>query len=430
MNLHYLPVGLNFKGKKVLVVGGGEVAFRKVEKLLSAGAQILVLSPELCSGLKELACSRKIEYQNLRFSPEVVEHPDFIVAATSSRMVNQEISIFAHTKKIPVCVVDDPSSSDFVFLATLFFKDFMIAISTDGNHPRISSRIRDFIRDHELELITEIISGKRHQEKREEGGKVYIVGAGPGAPELLTIRALALIKSADVIIKDYLVPEEIIKFSATRAKIMSLTQSEKRSGHGSRFRQQSLNQWMVQLAKEGKRVIRLKNGDPFLFGRGGEEVEYLISQGIPIEVIPGITSAIGASASIFLPLTHRGYSSAVTLITGRESEDKRKDYIDWQRLPKNGTIVIYMPIKNVEGLQRRLIEAGFQGETPAAVVEKATHPFQQRVFHTTLSNLSQTVKVNGIHSPAIIFVGETVKISAMTLQCLMDSKLEKGMQIS
>lgn len=430
MNLNFLPVGLNFKGKKVLLVGRGKVAFRKVQKLLLTGAQILVLSPEVCPGLKKLSSEGKIEYKSLRFFPETVEHPDFIVAATSSRMVNQEISSFARAKKIPVWVVDDPSSSDFIFHATLFFKDFMMAFSTDGSYPRVSSRIKDFVKDHEPELVTEIILGKRDQKRREEGGKVYIVGAGPGAPELLTIRALILIKSADVIIKDYLVPEEIIKFSGTQAKIISLPQSERRSGHGSRFRQQYLNQLMVQLAREGKKVIRLKNGDPFLFGRGGEEVEVLVSQGIPIEVIPGITSAIGASASIFLPLTHRGYSSIVTLITGQEGEDKRGESVDWQRLPKNGTIVIYMPIKNVEVLQRRLIEVGFQGETPAAIVKKATHPLHQRVFHSTLSNLSQTVKVNGIHSPAIIFVGETVKISALTLQCLMDNKLEKQIQAS
>jgi len=429
MKPHYLPMGFNLNGKKVVVVGGGEVAARKVHKLLSAGTKITVLSPVLCSSLKELSNSGMIEHKNLRFSPDALRDADLIIAATSSREVNAEVSTLAHEKKIPVCVVDDPSTSDFIFLATVSFGDFAIAVSTDGNHPGISSRIREFVEDHKIEFVTRVISGKRHQEKGEKGGKVYIVGAGPGNPELLTIRALALIKSADVIVKDYLVPEEIIRFSGTQAKIVSLRQSEKSPGHGSTFRQQYLNQLMVQFANKGKKVVRLKNGDPFVFGRGGEEVEYLMSQGIPVEVVPGITSALGASASIFLPLTHRKFASSFTVITGQEDMDKEEETTDWQRLPKNGTIVAYMPVKNAWGLQKHLIEAGFPDETPVAIVEKGTYP-SQRVFYSVLSNISKTVIENRICSPAIMFIGKAVIISAKTLQFFKGDDLEKQTQLS
>ncbi len=408
-------MGFNLKGKKVIVIGGGDVASRKVHKLLSAGANITVLSPVLCPDLKELSNSGMIEHKNLRFSPEALRDADMIIAATSSKEVNANVSTLAHERKVPVCVVDDPSISDFIFPATSSFRDFVIAISTDGNHPGISSRIREFVDDHKDELEIRVISGKRHQEKREKGAKVYLIGAGPGNPELLTIRALALIKSADVILKDYSVPKEIIRFSGTSAKVISLRPSENRATHGSKFRQQYLNQLMVRFAIEGKKVVRLKNGDPFVFGRGGEEVEYLVSQGIPIEVVPGITTALGAAASIFLPLTHRKFASTLTLITGQEDMDKDRETTDWKKLPKNGTIVAYMPVKNVQELQSHLTEAGFPDETPVAIVEKATYP-SQRAFHSVLSKLSQTVKENRIGSPAIMFIGETAKISYIALE--------------
>ncbi len=415
MKLHYLPIGINLKGKKVVVVGGGKVSSRKVHKLLSAGAEITVLSPSICNDLKELSNSGKIVYQNRMFSQDELENADLVIAATSSREVNAEVATLAREKNILVCVVDDPSSSDFIFLTTVSFGDFMIAVSTDGNSPGISSRIRNFVQDHETEFMTRVISGKRLEGKREEGGKVYMVGAGPGNPELLTIRALALIKSADVIIKDYLVPEEMIRFSGTSAKVLSLCPPESQSAHGSKFRQQYLNQLMVRFANQGKKVIRLKNGDPFVFGRGGEEVEYLLSQGISVEVVPGITSALGAAASIFLPLTHRRLASSLTLITGQEDMDKEKEATDWKRLPKDGTIVAYMPVKNVQRLQSHLIEAGFPGETPVAIVEKATYP-SQRVFYGALSNISKIIEDNKISSPAIMFIGETVKISYIALE--------------
>ncbi len=429
MKLHYLPIGLDVNRKKVVVVGGGEVAARKTHKLLSAGAKITVRSPVLCPRLKELSNSGMIAHQNKRFSPDVMENADLIIAATSSRKINAEVASLARKKKIPVCVVDDPSTSDFIFLASASFEDFMITVSTDGNHPGISSRIREFIEDHEIEFLTRIISGKRHHEEVQKRGKVYVVGAGPGNPELLTIRALAVIKNADVIIKDYLVPDEIIRFSSTPARVVSLRQSKKRSAHGSPFRQHYLNQLMVRFAKEGKEVVRLKSGDPLVFGRGGEEVEYLVSRGIPVEVVPGITSALGASASIFLPLTHRKIASTVTIITGQEDVLKEEETTDWRRLPKNGTIVVYMPVNNAGGLQRRLIDADFPGETPVAIVEKATHP-SQRVLYAVLSNISNTVREHRITSPAIFFIGETVKISAMTLQCLLADKSENRIHLS
>ncbi len=424
MKLQYFPIGFNLRRKKIVVIGGGKVASRKIHKLLIAGAKVTVISPTICPDLKKLYSSGLIEYRNLKFSPDALEDADMIISSTSSKETNVEVSLLAHERKIPVCVVDDPSISDFIFPATSFFRDFIIAISTDGKYPGISSRIKEFIDNHKEEIETRIISGKRNFERKAEKGKVYIVGAGPGNPELLTVRALALIKSADVIIKDYLVPEEIIKFSCTQAKVISLQPSENRVTHGSKFRQEYLNQLMIRFANEGKRVIRLKNGDPFVFGRGGEEVEHLLSHGIPVEVVPGITSALGAAASVFLPLTHRKFSSLFTVITGQEDMEKEEEMIDWNILPKNGTIVVYMPIKNASRLKRHLIDAGFPGEMPVAIVERATYP-SQRVFHSNISNLSKTIEENNVSSPAIIFIGETAGFSSIILESLNEIELKR-----
>lgn len=432
MKLHYLPIGFNLNGKKVVVVGGGKVAARKIHKLLSGGAKITVLSPVLCPDLKELSNSEMIEHKNLRFSPDALRDADMIIAATSSREINANVSTLAREKKVPVCVVDDPSISDFISLAVSSFGDFMIAVSTDGHDPGVSSRIRAFMDDHKYELAVRVVSGRRTEKRPEKRGKVYITGAGPGDPELLTIKALALMKSADVIIKDYLVPDDLIRFSGASAEVISLRPLEVRSAHGSKFRQHHLNQMMVGLALEGKTIVRLKSGDPFIFGRGGEEVEYLVSQGIPVEVVPGITSALGGAASICLPLTHRKFASSFTIITGQEDENKERETTDWSRLPQNGTIVAYMPVKNALRLQDHLMEAGFSSTTPAVIVEKATHP-SQRVFYSILSKIGQTVKENRLGSPAIMFIGETVKISSNireALQGIDEQKYEESNKLN
>lgn len=417
MKIKYLPVGLNVNGKRVIVVGGGRVASMKIKKLLSAGAMITVLSPVLCADLKGLSEKGIIEHKIARFHPDILGEADLLIAATSSKEVNSNISSLARERRIPVNVVDDPSISDFISLAISSFGNFMIAISTDGHDPGVSSRIREFMDEHKYELAVRVASGRRCGKRPEKRGKVYITGAGPGDPELLTIKALALMKGADVIIKDYLVPEEMIRFSGTSAEVISLRPLEVRSAHGSKFRQHHLNQMMVGLALEGKTIVRLKSGDPFIFGRGGEEVEYLVSQGIPVEVVPGITSALGAAASVFLPLTHRRFASSITMITGQEDLFKERETTDWNGLPKNGTIVVYMPVKNAPRLQERFIESGFPGNTPVVIVENANHP-SQRVFYSNLSNISCIVRDHRIGSPAIMFIGEAAKVSSNTREAL------------
>jgi uroporphyrin-III C-methyltransferase len=236
---------------------------------------------------------------------------------------------------------------------------------------------------------------------------VYIVGAGPGDPDLLTVRGLGLLRSADVVLHDYLVPEEILSLSSPKALRICYARRGKTAGHGSALKQEAIHRAMARFAREGKSVVRLKSGDPFVFGRGGEEAEYLAKEGIPFEIVPGITAAMGCAAAAGIPLTHRKLSSSATLLAGHEADGKGEPAIDWNRLPADGTLAVYMGVARIGELARNLVEkAGFSADTPFAVVESGTRR-GQRVLRGALSDLPRRAEEAGIRSPALLFVGKT-----------------------
>ncbi|NIO16517.1 MAG: uroporphyrinogen-III C-methyltransferase [Deltaproteobacteria bacterium] len=412
MELTYLPVGLALKGKEVLIVGGGSVAEQKVKKALASGAKVTVLSPRVSREIKKREDEGSIRVARKGFSPgSTLISADLVVAATSSRDINASVSEACRRAGVPVNVVDDPSLSDFIFLAVSSFDGFFLAVSSDGRNPGVSARIREFFDENREEIQKRVVRGKRYTAEKNGLGKVYLAGAGPGAPDLLTVRALAAIKSADVIIKDYLVPGEVIGYSGTRAKVISLDRKGV-AGHSVRIdRQDYVNRLMVRLARSGKVVVRLKSGDPFVFGRGGEEMEYLESRGVTVEVIPGITAAIGAAAEAGIPLTHRDYSSSVLFITGKENPGKGECSVDLKCLPAGATVVSYMSVANVQALKDKFLRDGVPEGTPAAIVEKASWP-DQRVIHTTVGKIDEAVRDRGVTAPALIIAGNAVAVSS------------------
>lgn len=416
MKLTYLPVGLALEGKEVLIVGGGSVAEQKVKKVLSAGARVTVLSPRVSGEIKRLRDAGNIKVTRSGFSPGSDLHSwDLVVAATSSREINASVSEACRKAGIPVNVVDDPNLSDFIFLAVSPFEEFFLAVTSDGRHPGISARIREFLDENRMEIQRRVIRGKRYHRDKGRAGKVYLTGAGPGAPDLLTVRALAALKSADVIVKDYLVPEEVIEYSGTRARVISLAKKGV-PGHSVRTdRQDYVNRLMARLAKSGRVVVRLKSGDPFVFGRGGEEMEYLEARGVDVEIIPGITAAIGAAAEAGIPLTHRDYSSSVLFVTGKENPLKGESSIDVKYLPEGATIVSYMSVAKAKELKEKFLRDGVPEGTPAAIVEKASWP-EQRIIYTTVEEIEETVLSQGVSAPALIIVGETVAVSSRVLK--------------
>jgi uroporphyrin-III C-methyltransferase len=240
-------------------------------------------------------------------------------------------------------------------------------------------------------------------------GKVYIVGAGPGDPDLLTVRALGLLRSADAVIHDYLVPAEILSLAPAKAARICFARRGGTAGHGAALKQNAIHEAMVRLAREGKSVIRLKSGDPLMFGRGGEEAEYLAGEGIPFEIVPGITAAMGCAAAAVLPLTHRERSSSVTFVAGHETDEKGKSAVDWSLLPKDGTLAIYMGVGRVAAIAGELAGAGFPPETPFAIVENGNRP-EQRILRGTLFDLPRISVESGARSPAILFVGRTAAL--------------------
>ncbi len=233
-------------------------------------------------------------------------------------------------------------------------------------------------------------------------GKVYIVGAGPGKVDLLTLKALEAIKKADVILYDDLIGEVAKLLEGTKAELISV--GKRRGAH--KFEQEEINRMMVELARSGKVVVRLKGGDPFVFGRGGEEAEYLAKEGVNFEYIPGISSAIAVPGNAGIPITHRAYDPAVVFITGQESRDRLK----WDALAKlNATIVVLMGLSNIESICRNLVENGKDPETPVAVIEKGFSE-EERVVSGTLQDIAERVKNEGIKAPAIIVIGKVVEL--------------------
>ncbi|MGA6993855.1 MAG: uroporphyrinogen-III C-methyltransferase [Candidatus Deferrimicrobiaceae bacterium] len=405
--ISYFPIFIRIGGEKALVVGAGAVAGRKIRSLLSCGASVTVVAKGFSAEVRRLARRGAIRAITSPFREDHLKGMGIAFAATSDTRVNRAVSLGARRRGIPVNVADSPDDCSFLLPAVFDGDGFTVAISTGGKNPGAARAIREFLEDHGEELSVRVERGRRRGALRGKPGKVHIVGAGPGDPDLLTVRALGLLRSADVVIHDYLVPEEILSLAPRKAKRVCYSRRGRTSGHGSRLKQQAIHGAMARFAREGKSVVRLKSGDPLIFGRGGEEAEFLAAEQIPFEIVPGITAAIGCAAAANLPLTHRDLSSCVTFLPGHESSGKEVSAVDWSRIPRNGTTAIYMGVSRVLPLGRELVRAGFPPDTPFAIVESGTRR-SQRVLRGRLADLSVVVRKSEVRSPAMLYIGNSV----------------------
>lgn len=451
--MDYLPVCLDVQGRRCVVVGGGDVALRKTDLLRSAGALVHVVSPDLCSELAKQAASGAISYAARSFTPMDVEGAVLVIAATDEPGINRRVSESAKTRGIPVNVVDQPELCTFVMPAVIDRSPILVAISTGATSPvlarllrsrlesfiparigllaRLAGEFRDRVKQRfgdvrarrvfwermfqgrvaELALSGDVVSARRllsgavdSAENCERAGEVYLVGAGPGDPDLLTFRALRLMQQADVVVYDHLVGDGILDM--VRRDAHRIYVGKESNNHT--LPQEEINQLLVRLAQQGKRVLRLKGGDPFIFGRGGEEVEALAQMDIPFQVVPGITAASGASCYAGIPLTHRDVAHGCIFVTGHLC--KNDDAIDWEGLARPGqTVVFYMGVSQLTTICRQMVRHGLARHTPAAVIENATTP-AQRVITGTLETLAHVAKAAGAKPPALIVVGEVVKL--------------------
>jgi uroporphyrin-III C-methyltransferase / precorrin-2 dehydrogenase / sirohydrochlorin ferrochelatase len=406
----YLPIFFRAEGACALVVGAGPVAVRKIESLLRRGAIVTVVALEIPPAVRRMAGDRLLRLIEGPFRPSHLAGQTIVFSATNDPGVNRSIARAAGRRGIPVNVADSPDECTFLSPAIVEDEEFTLAVSTGGKNPGAARAIREFLDDHRAELSVRLERGRRRRRLAPVPGKVYIVGAGPGDPDLLTVRALGLIRGADVLLHDYLVPEEILSLAREQAIRICYARRGRTSGHGSALKQQAIHDAMARYARDGKKVVRLKSGDPLIFGRGGEEAQFLVREGIPFEIVPGITAAVGCAASAAISLTHRDISSSVTLVAGHESAGGPDGKVDWNRLPRDGMTAIYMGVDRIAEIGRSLAEAGFPPDMPFAAVENGTRR-SQRILRGRLRDLPRIAERERLRSPAILFVGRAAALS-------------------
>ncbi|WP_404839664.1 siroheme synthase CysG [Aeromonas media] len=449
--MDYLPIFCRLDNKPVLLVGGGEVAERKARLLLDAGAQLTVVAPELDPELAELAANGSIEWLAGEFAPAQLAGKWLVVAATDRREVNALVYQSANQARIFANVVDDPKRSSFIMPSIIDRSPLMVAISSGGKAPVLARLLREkleallpqhlgavaafagslrervkarFASMGERRRFWERLLGadrlgqalargdgaSAHQladslfaEESQTGGEVVLVGAGPGDPGLLTLHALRQMQQADVVVYDRLVSDDVMALVRRDAKRIFVG---KQAGNHC-VPQEGINQLLLDEAKKGQRVVRLKGGDPFIFGRGGEELETLVGSGIGFQVVPGITAASGCAAYAGIPLTHRDHAQSVRFVTAHGKGGARD--LDWPLLAKDKqTLVFYMGLSSCATIREQLLTHGKGGDTPVALIERGTQP-SQRIIRGTLDQLPELAA--GVESPALIMVGSVVTLA-------------------
>lgn len=446
----HLPLFVALRDRPCLVVGGGQVAARKVEALLAVDAVVTLVAPRLCPALAALAADGRIAHMAREFDAGDVDGQLLIIGATDRREVNQQVSEAGAKAGRLVNVVDDPELGNTHFPSLVRRGALTVAVSTGGAAPVLARLVRSRIDAQLSQSLGALVAlaarwrtrvqgrlpavGSRrrlwervldtgspvlraletHDAAGAEaamadalagavtpGGHVSLVGAGPGDPSLLTLRAQRALQEADVILHDRLVNPAILAFARRDASVEDVG---KLTGADHAAAQDAINARLVALAGEGLRVVRLKGGDPFIFGRGAEELDTLRAHGIPFDIVPGITAALGCAAYAGVPLTRRAMAQQVTLVTAHCA--KSIDRLDWPLLAQaRHTVVFYMGVGHAALIEARLLAGGRAAHTPVAIVERGTTD-AQRVTHTTLAALAATVSGQAVQAPALIIVGE------------------------
>jgi len=450
--MDYLPLFHKLQGGRVLVVGGGEIALRKARLLADAGAALRVVAPDVDGQLAALAREGGGEVLVRGYRASDLDGCRLVIAATDDSGLNAQVSADAQARSLPVNVVDAPALCTVIFPAIVDRSPLVIAVSSGGDAPVLARLIRAKLEAwipsaygelaglaarfrHKVKglypdvnqrrgfwetvfqgpIAERQLAGQGAEAERllqamvdgapvQQGGEVYLVGAGPGDPDLLTFRALRLMQQADVVLYDRLVAPAIIEMCRRDAERIYV--GKRRADHA--VPQEQINRLLVDLAQQGKRVLRLKGGDPFIFGRGGEEIEELAEQGIPFQVVPGITAASGCSAYGGIPLTHRDYAQSVRFVTGHLKDGTSN--LPWDDLVAPAqTLVFYMGLVGLPTICAELIRHGRAASTPAALVQQGTTR-NQRVFTGTLADLPDLVAQHEVHAPTLVIVGEVVQL--------------------
>ena len=454
--MQFLPVFLDVKQSTCLVVGGGEVALRKSRLLVKTGAKVIVVAPHIKQGLADLVlnASSPGELNRREYLSSDLSNATLVVVATDDAELNKLVSTQAQAQKIPVNVADQPELCSFIFPSILDRSPVVVAISSSGASPVLARQLRARLetlipagygklaellgqfrepvkkrfktlgqRRTFWEKVTNgtvaelVLTGRADEAEKmlrewvdkdempEQGGEVYLVGGGPGDPDLLTFKALRLMQQADVVLYDRLVSPEIL--ALVRKDAEQINVGKARNKHT--VPQGDITNMLVSLAKQGKKVLRLKGGDPFIFGRGGEELEGLADASVPFQVVPGISAANGCAAYAGIPLTHRDYAQSVQFVTGHLKNNSID--LNWSELVHdNHTVVFYMGLVGLPSICQKLIEHGRDPGTPIALVQKGTTQ-QQKVIIGTLATIVELVTNETVRPPTLIIVGGVVNLA-------------------
>lgn len=451
--MKYFPAFLDLKDKPCVVIGGGEVAQRKVDKLLDCGAKVTVIAPEISEALRYRGDMLEIIFIEKAFETSDISAAFMVIAATDNPAVNQQVAQAAVAQGCLINAAENPSQGNFIVPSVIDRSPVSIAVSTGGASPvlarqlrmkletiipsscgnlaAITEEYREVVKQHFPHstdrkrfwdnalkgTFAELVYAGHEQEARDlldemlnnpaakpQIGEVYLVGAGPGDPDLLTFKALRLMQQADVMVYDRLVSKPILEMANQNAERFYV--GKEKDNHA--VPQDKINDLLVELAKQGKRVLRLKGGDPFIFGRGGEEIETLVEEDVPFQVVPGVTAAAGCASYSGIPLTHRDYAQSVTFATGHLKDGSIN--LNWEQLVQpNHTVVFYMGLTGMPVISEQLMAHGLAGDTPAALVEQGTTR-NQRVHIGTVASLPQLVKESGVRAPTLTIVGHVVKL--------------------
>ena len=449
-----LPLCFDLRERPVLVIGGGAAAERKCALLMDAGARVTVLAAQLEPALAARVAAGDVSHHDGPFTPAMLDAVWLVIAADDDKALNATVADAARERRIPVNVVDDASLSTVTVPAIIDRSPLLVAVTSGGASPVLSrllrgrlealipaaygdlaelarrwrGRVRDALpaprrrrfwenvfqgevaehalagRDAEAEAGLQRLLGEAGRLSADRG-EVYLVGGGPGDPALLTLRALQLMQQADVVLYDRLVSGQVLALVRRDAERIYVGKAQ--SNHA--LPQDRINRLLADLAKQGRRVLRLKGGDPFIFGRGGEEIETLKAEGVPFQVVPGITAASGCAAYGGIPLTHRDYAQACVFVTGHRRQDGALD-LNWAALAQRfQTVVFYMGLQGIGEIAAQMQAHGLPADWPAALVEQGTTR-GQRTYITTLAGLPDVVASHTIRPPTLLIVGEVVNL--------------------
>ena len=450
--MDYLPLFLQVRDQRCLVVGGGDIALRKIRLLKASGATVRVVAREISTDIHEFLADTDDQLLEKMFDDLDLNDVCLVIAATDDESVNREVAMLAQQRQLFVNVVDDADAGNAVMPAIVDRSPVVVAFSTGGKAPvlarllrqkletllpqgygrlaALAGECRDMVKDRfsqindrryfwekvlagpaaekalmgDLQGARSLIEQTLENTSEQKTGEVYLVGGGPGDPDLLTFKALRLMQQADVVLHDRLVSEDVLALCRRDADYIYV--GKKRDRHARP--QEEINALLVELAKEGKRVLRLKGGDPFIFGRGGEEIETLASEGIPFQVVPGITAASGCASYAGIPLTHRDHAQSVRFVTGHLKDGSYA--LNWNEMLDPGqTLVFYMGLLGLPRICQELMDHGRAAQTPIALIQQGTTR-NQRVFTGTLATINKIIESEKVKAPTLIIVGSVVTL--------------------